>query len=195
MRLKIGSNDALIVVDVQNDFCPGGNAAVEDGDAVARKISDLALNFRSHDGRVFATQDWHPTNHQSFVENGGIWPTHCVRGSQGAEFHSELKLPVGSGIIRKGEDPGTDAYSGFDGTTLSSHLERLDVKRVFVGGLSTEYAVQHTVYDALQKGFAAFVVTDAISAVNANPGDDQRALDTMLASGAKPVTTQELIGE
>lgn len=193
--MNIGSNDALIVVDVQNDFCPGGTAAVEDGDAVARKMSDVALNFRSRDGRVFATQDWHPTDHRSFTDNGGIWPTHCVRGSQGAEFHKELKLPIGSSIVRKGEDAESDAYSGFDGTSLDSHLERLSVKRVFVGGLSTEYAVQHTVYDALQKGYSAFVITDAISAVNANPDDDQRALDSMLASGAKPITTDELIGQ
>ncbi len=192
-RLNIGSNDALIVVDVQNDFCPGGTAAVEDGDAVARKMSDVALNFRSRDGRVFATQDWHPTNHKSFAENGGIWPAHCVRGSQGADFHKDLKLPIGSSIIRKGEEVETDAYSGFEGTSLGSHLDRLGVKRVFVGGLSTEYAVQHTVYDALQKGYNAFVITDAVSAVNANPDDDQRALDSMLASGAKPVTTDELM--
>ncbi len=193
--MNINPNDALIVVDVQNDFCPGGTAAVEDGDAVARKISDIALNFRSRDGRVFATQDWHPTNHKSFAENGGIWPTHCVRGTDGAKFHQELKLPIGTSIVRKGEDAGTDAYSGFEGTTLEAHLERLGVRRIFVGGLSTEYAVQHTVYDALQKGYGAFVITDAISAVNANPDDDQRALDSMFASGAKPITTNELIGE
>ena len=191
--MKISSNDALIVVDVQNDFCPGGTAAVEDGDAVARKMSDLALNFRSKDGRIFATQDWHPTSHKSFAENGGIWPSHCVRGTEGAKFHRDLKLPVGSSIIRKGEAPQSDAYSGFDGTTLDSHLQRLEIKRVFVGGLSTEYAVQHTVYDALQKGYGAFVITDAISAINANPDDDQRALDSMVASGAKTVTMSELV--
>ena len=190
--MNIGPNDALIVVDVQNDFCPGGTAAVEDGDAVARKMSDLALNFRSKEARVFATQDWHPTSHKSFAENGGIWPTHCVRGTDGAGFHRDLKLPVGSSIIRKGQEAQTDAYSGFDGTSLDAHLKRLEVKRLFVGGLSTEYAVQHTVYDALQKGYNAFVITDAISAVNANPDDDQRALDSMLASGAKSVTTEEL---
>lgn len=193
--MNIGANDALIVVDVQNDFCPGGTAAVEDGDAVARKMSDLALNFSARDARVFATQDWHPTTHKSFAENGGIWPAHCVRGTEGAGFHRELKLPVGSSIVRKGEDAQSDAYSGFDGTSLDSHLQRLDVKRIFVGGLSTEYAVQHTIYDALQKGYSAFVITDAISAVNANPDDDQRALDSMLSSGAKPVTTSELVDQ
>ncbi len=191
--MDIGPNDALIVVDVQNDFCPGGSAAVEDGDAVARKLSDLALNFRTKEGRVFATQDWHPTSHRSFAQNGGIWPAHCVRGTDGAVFHADLKLPVGSVIIRKGQDEQSQAYSGFDGTTLDSHLKRLDIRRIFVGGLSTEYAVQHTVYDALQKGYTAFLITDAISAVNANPNDDQRAVDTMFASGAKLVTTSELI--
>ena len=160
---------------------------------MARKMSDMALNFRSRDGRVFATQDWHPTSHKSFAENGGIWPSHCVRGTLGAEFHKELKLPIGSSIIRKGQDAQTDAYSGFEGTSLETHLERLEVKRVFVGGLSTEYAVQHTVYDALQKGLTTFVITDAVSAVNANPDDDQRALDSMLASGARGVTTTELV--
>ena len=192
-RLNIGPNDALVVVDVQNDFCPGGTAAVEDGDAVARKLSDVALNFRTKDGRIFATQDWHPTSHNSFAENGGIWPAHCVRGTEGAGFHHDLKLPIGSSIVRKGQEPRSEAYSGFDGTTLDSHLKRLEIKRIFVGGLSTEYAVQHTVYDALQRGYSAFVITDAISAINANPDDDTRALDSMLASGARAVTTSELM--
>ncbi len=193
--MNIGPNDALVVVDVQNDFCPGGTAAVEDGDSIARKLSDLALNFRINDGRVFATQDWHPTSHKSFAENGGIWPSHCVRGTDGAGFHEDLKLPVGSTIVRKGQEPQSEAYSGFDGTTLDTHLKRLEIKRIFVGGLSTEYAVQHTVYDALQRGYSAFVVTDGISAINANPDDDKRALDSMLASGAKAVTTTELMAQ
>ncbi len=191
--MKIGPNDALIVVDVQNDFCPGGSAAVEDGDVVARKMSDLALNFRSKEARVFATQDWHTTSHKSFTNNGGIWPAHCVRGTNGARLHPDLKLPIGTSIIRKGENDQSDGYSGFDGTNLDAHLKRLDIRRVFVGGLSTEYAVQHTVYEALQKGYNAFVVTDAISAINANPDDDQRALDSMLLSGAQSVTTTDLM--
>ncbi len=193
--MNIVESDALVVVDVQNDFCPGGAAAVEDGDEVARKLSDLALSFGTRDARVFATQDWHPTNHSSFNSNGGVWPPHCVRGTDGAGFHHNLKLPVGSNIIRKGMDPEALAYSGFDGTTLDAHLQRLGIKRIFVGGLSTEYAVQHTVYDAVQKGYVAFVITDAISAVNTNPDDDQRAMDSMLASGATPVTLDELMAE
>ena len=192
-RLNIGPNDALIVVDVQNDFCPGGSAAVEDGDVVARKMSDLALNFRSKEARVFVTQDWHSASHKSFTDNGGIWPTHCVRGTDGAKLHPDLKLPIGTSIVRKGADDQSDAYSGFDGTNLDAHLKRLDIRRVFVGGLSTEYAVQHTVYEALQKGYSAYVVTDGISAINANPDDDQRALDSMLMSGAQSVTTAELM--
>ncbi len=191
--LDTGENDALIVVDVQNDMCPGGSAAVEDGDAVASKLSDIALLFGTRSARVFATQEWHPTTHSSFYENGGMWPAHCVRGTEGAGFHSNLKLPVGTVIIRKGEDPAKPAYSGFEDTKLDSHLQRVNIKRLFVGGLSTEYSVQHTVVEALRKGYATMLITDAISAVNANPDDDNRAIDSMLAGGARPITSDELL--
>ncbi len=191
--MKISDSDALIVVDVQNDLCPGGSAAVEDGDEVARKISDVALKFGAKSGRVFASQDWHPTTHTSFIENGGIWPAHCVRGTDGAQFHKDLKLPVGSVIIRKGEDPTKLAYSAFEDTSLETHLERLNIKKLFVGGLSTEYSVQHTVFDCLHKGYPTVLVTDAISAVNTNPDDDMRAIESMIANGARTVTVNELL--
>ncbi len=191
--MNINDSDALIVVDVQNDLCPGGSAAVEDGDSVARKISDIALKFNTRDARVFASQDWHPVTHSSFVENGGIWPTHCIRGTDGAQFHKDLKLPIGSVIVRKGEDPAKLAYSAFEDTNLEGHLERLSIKKIFVGGLSTEYSVQHTVFDCIHKGYSTVLITDAISAVNANPDDDARAIESMIANGAGTISSKELL--
>lgn len=193
--LDISENDALIVVDVQNDLCPGGPAAVEDGDAVARTLSDIAMKFNTRNARVFATQAWHQATHSNFAVNGGIWPVHCVRGTEGAQFHKDLKLPIGSLIVRKGLEPTKPSYSAFEDSNLETHLQRLDIRRVFIGGLSTEYAVQHTVFDGLQKGFATWLITDAVSAVNTNPDDDQRAIDSMTANGVQAVTSQDLLAE
>lgn len=190
--VKIGEGDALIIVDVQNDFCPGGAMPVEDGDVVAQSLSDASMLFGANGGRIFASQEWHPTDHQSFQGNGGTWPTHCVRGSAGAGFHSNLRLPVGSAIIRKGEDPSTQGYSAFEDSTLDAHLRRLDIKRVFIGGIATEYGVQHTVVDAIQNGFATFVLTDAISAINANPQDGEHAVESMVSNGATTIQLTEL---
>lgn len=190
--MKIGEGDALIIVDVQNDFCPGGSMPVEDGDVVAQSLSDASMLFSANGGRVFVSQEWHPTDHRSFQDNGGTWPAHCVRGSSGAGFHPNLRLPVGSSIIRKGEDPSTAGYSAFEDSTLDSHLHRLEIKRVFVGGIATEYGVQHTVVDAIQNGYATYLLTDGISAINANPQDGEQAVKSMEDNGATKVKLTDL---
>ena len=189
--VKIAEGDALIIVDVQNDFCPGGASPVEDGDAVATKLSDTSMLFHANKGRVFVSQEWHPTNHSSFQDNGGTWPTHCVRGTAGAAFHPNLRLPVGSMIIRKGEDPAKMGFSAFEDSSLNSHLRRLDIRRVFVGGIPTEYSVQHTVVDAIQNGFVTHLLTDGVSGYNANPDDSDRAIESMAANGASVVAITE----
>ncbi len=191
--MQLNDKDALIIVDVQNDFCPGGTLAVGSGDEVAAKASETGAKFRMSGARTFATQDWHPAKHSSFVEQGGPWPPHCVAGSKGAEFHPSLSLPIGSSIIRKGTDLREDAYSGFQGTGLEEQLRRLNVRRVFVCGLATDYCVLNTALDACAFGFETYVLTDAIAAVDANPGDGEAALKRMRDAGARMTTMQDVI--
>jgi nicotinamidase/pyrazinamidase len=189
--LKLSESDALIVVDAQNDFCPGGSLAVPTGDRVASTLTDAAARFSRAGARVVATQDWHPAGHTSFVEQGGPWPPHCVQGSRGAEFHPNLRLPDGYVGVKKGRDPAVDAYSGFLDSDLEEQLRRAGVERLFVGGLATDYCVLNTVLDALTRGFETFLLTDAIGAVDVEPGDGSRAIERMVAAGAVATTVAE----
>ena len=192
--MQLNDKDALIIVDVQNDFCPGGSLAVGSGDEVAAKASETGATFRISGARTFATQDWHPAGHSSFVEQGGPWPPHCVAGSKGADFHPSLSLPIGSSVIRKGTDLREDAYSGFQGTSLEEQLRRMNVRRVFVCGLATDFCVLNTALDACALGFETYVLTDAVAAVDANPGDGEAALKRMQEAGARMTTTPEVLG-
>ena len=193
--MQLNDKDALIIVDVQNDFCPGGSLAVGSGDDVAAKASETGAKFKLSGARVFATQDWHPAGHSSFLEQGGPWPPHCVAGSKGAEFHPSLSLPIGASIVRKGTDLREDAYSGFQGTGLEDQLRRVNVRRVFVCGLATDYCVLNTALDSCAFGFDTYVLTDAIAAVDANPGDGDAALKRMEDAGAKLAATPDILGE
>jgi nicotinamidase/pyrazinamidase len=192
MRLKLTKYDALVIVDVQRDFCPGGALAVPDGDAVVQPLNSYIEVFRSANLPIVATRDWHPPNHISFRERGGLWPPHCVQGTEGAEFHPQLKLPEETLIISKATQPDLEAYSGFEGTELESLLKSKGVKRLFVGGLATDYCVKMTVLDALKLGFTTFLLEDAIRGVNVNPSDSERAIDEMLSNGAIAITLSEL---
>ena len=189
--MELSKSDALIIVDVQNDFCPGGSLAVPTGDRVASTLTDAAARFAENGARVVATQDWHPPGHSSFVEQGGPWPPHCVQGSRGAEFHPNLRLPDDYIGVKKGSDPEVDAYSGFLDSDLKEQLHRAGVERVFVGGLATDYCVLNTVLDALAKGFEAYLLTDAIGAVDVEPGDGERAIERMVEAGAVATTVAE----
>jgi nicotinamidase/pyrazinamidase len=171
--------NALIIVDVQNDFCPGGALAVPDGDAVVPVINGLM----DRTPFVVATQDWHPVDHCSFVANGGIWPPHCVAGTSGAELHSGLRHDRISLRIQKATAPDPDAYSGFQGTDLAEQLRARGIDEVMVVGLATDYCVKATALDALATGFRVTVHADACRAVNVNPGDGERALDEMRKAG------------
>jgi nicotinamidase/pyrazinamidase len=192
MRLKLTKYDALVIVDVQRDFCAGGALAVPDGDAVVQPLNSYIEVFRSANLPIVATRDWHPPNHISFREHGGLWPPHCVQGTEGAEFHPQLKLPEETLIISKATQPDLEAYSGFEGTELESLLKSKGVKRLFVGGLATDYCVKMTVLDALKLGFTTFLLEDAIRGVNVNPSDSERAIDEMLSNGAIAITLSEL---
>ena len=191
--MELSERDALIIVDVQNDFCPGGALPVLTGMDVASTMSMLANTFRGRGARVYATQDWHPAGHSSFKEQGGPWPAHCVQDTGGADFHPAMVLPAGVTIIRKGTSPGADAYSGFIDSDLNTQLRDAGVTRVFVGGLATDYCVLHTVLDAIGRGFETTVVSDAIGAVDVEPGDGDRAVARMAEAGAHFAGSMELL--
>lgn len=191
-NLILVSGDALLVVDVQNDFLPGGSLAVPDGDAVVPVLNRCIALFSGKQLPVFASRDWHPPNHCSFRAQGGPWPPHCVAGSPGAAFASELALPPGSTVISKADTPERDAYSAFGGTDLAARLAAAKIKRLFVGGLATDYCVLNTVQDALALGFAVVLLTDAVRAVEVAPGDGARALAEMQSGGAHCAASREL---
>lgn len=190
--IRLTRNDALIIVDVQNDFLPGGNLAVSDGDAVVPVLNRYIDAFVRAGQPIYVTRDWHPADHSSFHPHGGIWPAHCIQGSKGAEFAPGLALPSGAVIVSKATTPERDAYSGFEGTDLADRLREQQIERVFVGGLATEYCVLNTVRDALSHGFQAGLLLDAIRAVEVHPGDGKAAIDEMIGRGATPLQVENL---
>jgi nicotinamidase/pyrazinamidase len=175
--------DALLIVDVQRDFLPGGALAVPDGDAVVPALAALAQKFAAEGLPVIASRDWHPADHCSFVEQGGPWPPHCVARSEGATLDPGLELPENVKIIDKAVTADKDAYSAFEGTGLADWLRERGVERVVVGGLATEYCVLNTAADGLRNGFDVLLVEDAIRAID--DADGQRAIDTLRDQGAK----------
>jgi nicotinamidase/pyrazinamidase len=175
----------LLVVDVQNDFCPGGALAVKGGDKVVPRLNKTIAAFTRAGLPIFFTRDWHPPNHISFRDQGGIWPPHCIQGTIGANFHQNLVVPREAIIISKGDKPSIEAYSGFQGTDLERHLKNAGVVEIFLGGLATDYCVKESCLDALQAGFDVNVLRDCVMAVNVKPGDGTRALKQMRGAGAK----------
>lgn len=192
MRAKIAPDDALIIVDVQNDFCPGGALAVPDGDKVVPALNGMAKRFADRGQPVVASRDWHPENHVSFEGRGGNWPPHCIKDTDGAAFHPQLELPTGTKVVSKATEPDAEAYSAFDTTDLETYLKDRDVRRVLVGGLATDYCVRATVLDALEAGLGVVLLRDATRGVDVEEGDSQRAIDEMLAAGAVAVETSEV---
>ena len=191
--VKITSYDALIVVDVQNDFLPGGALPVPEGNGVVEPLNRYIEFFVLKGQPVFATRDWHPENHISFKENGGLWPRHCVQWSEGAQFARGLKLPPDAFIINKGDRPELEAYSGFQGTLLNDLLKERGIKRVFIGGLATDYCVKNTVLGALNLGYVTFFLEDASRGVDVKPGDTERAIEEMLIRGAIKINLENII--
>jgi nicotinamidase/pyrazinamidase len=184
------SKKALLVVDVQNDFCPGGALAVAHGDEVVEPLNKLIDEFLDRGEPVFKTRDWHPEKTKHFADYGGTWPVHCVQNTKGAEFHPKLVDDMHVRTISKGMGD-EDSYSAFDGTDLALQLRRLGVDEVWVGGLATDYCVKNTVLDALKEGFRVKALEDAMRAVEVNPGDGERAIEEMRAAGAEIVTAKD----
>ncbi len=174
--------EALVIVDFQNDFTPGGALAVAEGDEIAGRLSELAADPRFK--LVIATRDWHPADHGSFVEQGGTWPVHCVQDTEGAELNAALDRSRLDIVLDKGQDPGTEGYSGFDGTQLEQLLRERGIDKLTVVGLATDYCVKHTALDALSAGFEVNVDRDAVRGVEVEPGDSERALEEMREAGA-----------
>ncbi len=175
--------EALIIVDFQNDFTPGGALAVRDGDSIAGRLNELAAEPRFE--LVVATRDWHPADHGSFAEQGGPWPVHCVQGTEGAELHPSLERERVDVVIDKGTDPETEGYSGFEGTTLGELLRERGIDRVTVVGLATDYCVKNTALDALRQGLDVSVDSEGVRGVEVAEGDSERALDELRAAGAE----------
>jgi nicotinamidase/pyrazinamidase len=173
--------EALIIVDFQNDFTPGGALAVPDGDVIAERVNELAASGRFD--LVLATRDWHPPDHGSFEEQGGPWPVHCVQDTEGAQLHPKLDQSKVDVVIDKGQDPGTEGYSGFEGTELAKLLRDRDIDRVTVVGLATDYCVKNTALDALREGLEVTVDSDAVRGVDVNEGDSERALEEVRSAG------------
>ena len=172
---------ALVIVDFQNDFTPGGALGVRDGDAIAGRIDALA---RSGDyDLVVATRDWHPPDHGSFAAQGGPWPEHCVQGTPGAELHDALDRALVDVVVDKGRDPATEGYSGFEATGLEQLLRERGIDDVTIVGLATDYCVKNTALDALRAGFGVTVDSTAVRAVDVAPGDGGRALEEVRAAG------------
>jgi nicotinamidase/pyrazinamidase len=180
----LAPGDALIIIDLQRDFLQGGALAVPQGDAVIAVLNAWLDACVTAGVPVYATRDWHPADHCSFQARGGPWPPHCVAETSGAEFAPGLGLPPDAVIISKAMDATRDAYSAFDGTDLATRLQAAGARRLWIGGLATDYCVRATVLDALRLGFHVMVLTDAIRAVEVAPGDGARALDELRAAGA-----------
>jgi nicotinamidase/pyrazinamidase len=195
--------DALLIVDFQNDFAPGGALPVPGGDEIGPALNAIADRF----DLVVATRDWHPPNHGSFtgvevdwpkwqgIDPPGIWPPHCVQGTHGAELHPSLDRTKVDVVVDKAQDPNTQGYSSFHGGNLAEVLRERGVDRVFVAGLATDYCVKNTVLDARREGFDVTVVEDAMRGIDVRPGDSERALEEMRRAGADFTTSDQLLAD
>ena len=196
-RRDLKPKKALLIVDVQNDFCPGGALAVPQGNEVVSVLNKYIQIFSKEKLPIFASRDWHPLQTNHFKQFGGQWPQHCVQNTEGAGFHPGLKLPKQKIILSKGMQPDKDSYSVFQavdkkGTEFLTLLRSLGVEELFVGGLATDYCVKYSVLDALKSGFKVYLLIDAIRGVDIKPGDSDDAIAGMTSRGAKKMTYDTL---
>jgi len=190
---------ALLVIDVQVDFCPGGALPVPNGDLVIPVLNKYLELFNKRGTPIFASRDWHPQDSKHFIGNGGIWPPHCVQGSRGARFHPEIMLPKETIVISKGMaawDNGYSAMQGLteNGTPFTMLLRHMKLDRLFVGGLATDYCVKETVIEALQEGFGITLLIDAVRGVDLQRGNAELAIAAMVEAGADTATLASIGG-
>lgn len=190
---SIEPGDALLIIDIQNDFLPGGSLAVSGGEQTIPVINRYIEKFNAHGNPVLMTRDWHPADHSSFIAQGGPWPAHCVAGSHGAEFFADLCLPETVEVFSTGYRRECAGYSGFEETELQAKLDRAGIRRLFVCGLATDYCVLNTVLEALKLGYTVFLLQDAVRAVNVRPVDGDQALQLMQANGARLLTLDRMV--
>lgn len=196
-RYTLQDGDALVIVDMQNCFLPGGNLAIAGSDRALKPVNRLSRIFEHQERPLAFSRDWHPPDHVSFKEQGGPWPAHGVAGTKDAAFSPELNIPVTAAVFSKATVKNSEEYSAFlakseNGLTLKSWLEKHDIKRVWMAGLATDYCVLNTVLDLLKAGYAVIVLTDAIHAVNGKAGDGERALAEMVSQGAQTAKTSQV---
>lgn len=190
--ITLATSDALLIIDVQNDFLPGGTLAVTAGDQVIAPLNRCIAAFTARDLPIFASRDWHPPDHCSFQAQGGPWPNHCIAGTHGAEFAAMLDISAQVTVISKATASARDAYSAFDGTDLDRQLRRRGVARLFVGGLATDYCVVSSVMDALRLDYRVMLIKDAIRAVNVKPEDGANAMQRMRDAGVAIVASRDI---
>jgi len=190
--IRLQDSDALLVIDMQYDFLPGGSLGVPQGDQVLAPINEAMARFAALGLPVYASRDWHPEDHCSFAARGGPWPPHCVAETRGAAFSDELALPANTVIISKADSADVDAYSAFNGTALADHLRQHGISRVFVCGLATDYCVLNTALDARANGFETVILPEAMRAVNVQPDDGERAIARMREAGATSASLADL---
>jgi len=184
---QLTEKDALLIVDTQNCFMPGGPVPVPHGDEVVPVLNRWIEKAQKEGAFIAASRDWHPENHTSFKAQGGPWEPHCVQGTEGAAFHPDLRLPRNALVVSKGDDPDSEAYSAFQGTGLARKLRERGIETLWIGGLALDYCVKETVLDARREGFDVRLIRNATRAVNAEPGDGERALEEMQEAGASVV--------
>jgi nicotinamidase/pyrazinamidase len=190
--IEPNKGDALVIVDVQYDFLPGGALAVPESDQILPVLNKYIGIFERRGLPIYMTRDWHPVDHCSFKEYGGPWPAHCVAGTRGAAFSEDLKFSSPTIIVSKATTPERECYSDFGTTNCEASLRATGIGRLFVGGLATDYCVFNTVKDALALGFTTFLLRDAIRGVNVQPDDSQKAEQEMIRLGARPIELQDL---
>ncbi len=188
--ISVKPKKALLVVDVQNDFCPGGALGIKDGDKIVPLINEYIGIFTAEKLPVFVTRDLHPQKTKHFKKFGGVWPVHCVENTPGAAFHPKLKIPKTAIIVSKGMDPGKDSYSAFQaedasGMSLVNLLKVIGIEEIYVAGLATDYCVKYSTLEAIKNGFRVKVLIDAVKGVDLKPGDSEKALKEMIKMGAE----------
>jgi len=195
--IKIKPKKALLIVDVQNDFCPGGALGIPQGDKIIPTVNKYIRFFSKNKFPILATRDWHPVRTGHFKDFGGVWPVHCIQNSSGAAFHLDLKLPKEAILLYKGMDPEQDSYSAFDaqdmrGESLPRLLKAMSIKEIYIAGLATDYCVKFTAIDALKYGFKVKILIDAIKGVDLKPDDSIMAIKKITKMGAKKIKLADL---